>query len=72
MPLDLPLDRMTLADKLHAMEALWADLSRQPAALPSPAWHRDVLLDRKRRADAGELKFLDWDTALGSLREELA
>ena len=34
MSIDLPLEKMTLADKLEAMELLWADISRQPAELP--------------------------------------
>ena len=71
MSIDLPLEKMTLADKLEAMELLWADLSRRPAELPSPAWHRDVLEERRRLALEGKLKFLDWDTAIASLREEL-
>jgi hypothetical protein len=71
MTIDLPLERMTLADKLEAMELLWADLSRQPSELPSPAWHRDVLDERRRLVAEGKLKFLDWDTAIAELREEL-
>jgi len=71
MSIDLPLERMTLADKLQAMELLWADISRQPAELPSPAWHRDVLDERRRLVAEGKLKFLDWDTAMTELREEL-
>ena len=71
MSIDSPLERMTLADKLEAMEKLWADISRQPAELPSPAWHRNVLDERRRLVAEGKLKFLDWDTAIAELREEL-
>jgi hypothetical protein len=71
MSFDLPLSTMTLADKLEAMELLWADISRQPADLPSPAWHRDVLQERRRLVAEGQLKFLDWDTAIAELREEV-
>ena len=71
MSIDLPLEKMMLADKLEAMELLWADISRQPADLPSPAWHRDVLDERRRLVAEGRLKFLDWDTAIAELREEL-
>ena len=69
MSIDLPLEKMTLADKLEAMELLWADISRQPAQLPSPAWHRDVLNERRRHVAEGKLKFLDWDTAMAELRD---
>ena len=71
MSIDLPLERMTLADKLEAMEMLWADISKQPTDLPSPAWHREVLHERRRLVEKGKLKFLDWDTAIAELREEI-
>ena len=71
MSMDLPLEKMTLADKLETMELLWADISRRSSDLPSPAWHRDVLDERRRLVAEGKLKFLDWDTAIAELREEL-
>ena len=71
MSIHLPLDQMTLADKLEVMETLWADLSRSPADLPSPDWHRDVLQERKRLVADGKLKFLDWETAIAELRNEV-
>ena len=71
MPVELPLETMTLAEKLAAMELLWADISRQPADLPSPLWHRQVLDERRRLAADGTLKFFDWDSTIVELREEL-
>jgi hypothetical protein len=62
---------MTLADKLEAMEALWADISRRPTDLPSPDWHKDILDERRRLVAEGKLKFLDWNTAMADLRKEL-
>mgnify|MGYP002624464128 CR=1 FL=1 len=70
MAFELPLESMTLAEKLAAMELLWADISRRPADLPSPTWHRDVLMQRRGLVSEGELKFLNWDTAIADLREE--
>lgn len=71
MSIELPLERMTLADKLEAMEAIWADISRRPADLPSPDWHKAILDERRRLVAEGKLKFLDWDTAIADLRKEL-
>ncbi|MFN4905694.1 MAG: addiction module protein [Planctomycetota bacterium] len=62
---------MTLVDKLEAMEALWADISRKPADLASPSWHKDILDERRQLVAEGKLKFLDWDTAIADLRKEL-
>jgi hypothetical protein len=71
MSIELPLEKMTLADKMEAMELLWADISRRPAELPSPDWHKEILDERRRLVAAGELRFLDWDTAIADLRKEL-
>lgn len=71
MSIELPLDSMSLADKLEAMEVLWADISRKPADLPSPDWHKEVLDERRRLVAEGKLRFLDWDTAIADLRKEL-
>jgi hypothetical protein len=71
MSIELPLESMTLADKLEAMEAIWADISRRPSELPSPDWHKAILDERRRLVVEGKLKFLDWDTAIADLRKEL-
>jgi hypothetical protein len=71
MQIELPLEQMSIADKLKTMEALWADLSSKADQLPSRDWHRDVLVERKRLAESGELKFQDWDTAIAEVRGEL-
>ena len=67
---ELPLDKMTVAEKLHAMDVLWADLSRDDR-LESPAWHADVLKERDERIKSGKETFLDWEEAKHSLREML-
>lgn len=65
----LPLDQMTTAEKLRAMEAIWADLTRQPDSFESPEWHGEVLRQREQRVAAGEETFIDWDEAKRQLRQ---
>ena len=72
MEATLPLDKMSVAEKLRAMEMLWADLSRNVAQFESPAWHEDVLRDREARVKSGKESFMDWDTAKKQLRDKLA
>jgi hypothetical protein len=67
----LPLDKMTVAEKLRAMEALWTDLSRNEAQIESPAWHGDVLHDREAKIKSGAETFMDWETAKKQLRDRL-
>ncbi len=67
----LPLDRMTVEEKLRAMEALWADLSRNVDSYVSPAWHGDVLEQRDKRIAEGKEPSVDWEAAKRRLRERL-
>jgi hypothetical protein len=71
MDATLPLDKMSVAEKLRAMEILWADLSRNEAQLVSTAWHEDVLHDREAKIKSGAESFMDWETAKKQLREKL-
>jgi hypothetical protein len=54
MKLELPLAEMSVAEKLHAMEALWADLCRNAPEAAAPDWHLQILEDRERRLAAGQ------------------
>jgi hypothetical protein len=62
---------MSVAEKLRAMEMLWADLSRDEAELESPAWHEDVLRDREAKIKSGKESFMDWEIAKKRLRKQL-
>ncbi|MFA7567629.1 MAG: addiction module protein [Alkalispirochaeta sp.] len=65
MNVQIPLDTMTVKEKLRAMEEIWADLRRQPETVPSPNWHRDVL-DAREQNDA--LSYEDWKIAKDRIR----
>jgi hypothetical protein len=71
MDATLPLDKMTVVEKLRAMEALWVDLSRDESLIESPAWHGDVLRDREAKIKAGAENFMEWETAKKQLRGKL-
>jgi hypothetical protein len=66
---NLPIDQMSRAEKVMAMEALWQDLSREEALVESPAWHGDELAATQQRVASGEEKFVDWETAKKELRK---
>jgi hypothetical protein len=55
----IPLDKMTIQDKLRALEEIWSDLQRTPDNVPSPAWHADVLRAREDRVREGRSHFGD-------------
>lgn len=56
MSMNLPLKDMTLQEKLAAMELLWEELGRSPESVESPAWHKDVLEERRDRVAEGRKK----------------
>ncbi len=59
----LPLNEMSVEEKLQTMEALWENLSVDPTAIESPAWHEEELRERERKIASGEAKFIDWEKA---------
>lgn len=46
MSLETMLAALTPQEKLEAINILWRDLSTNPASVPSPDWHGDVLSER--------------------------
>ena len=70
--IDLPVSRLSLAQKLDLMETLWADLSRDPDKLASPAWHKDVLDDRAKAFEAGRTTVSDWEQAKDRIRKNVS
>jgi len=69
MGVALPLDQMSVEDKLRALEAIWADLSRAPENIEPPAWHAEVLRARETRVREGSSGFVDWDEAKKRIRD---
>jgi len=61
--------RMSLDERLQAMELLWQSLSATPTAIESPRWHGDVLVDRLARAESGQARFLSLDEAKAQLAQ---
>lgn len=71
MPIELEIEKMTLEEKLRAMEALWADLSRNEQTIQSPPWHEQLLKEREERVKTGQEEFQSWEDAKRELRNRL-
>jgi putative addiction module component (TIGR02574 family) len=61
------IEKMSVAERIQAIEQLWDALCRETGDMLSPEWHRQVLADRKARAERGDAKFL----TLAQLRSRL-
>jgi hypothetical protein len=59
---------MSRIEKLTMMEALWEDLSREPASFASPEWHGQALKEAERAVDDGSARFIPWEEAKQTLR----
>jgi hypothetical protein len=64
----LALEKMTLQEKLAAMEAIWENLSRTPEAVESPAWHKDLLEERQQQFADGMARYTPWPAAKPNIR----
>lgn len=65
--MEIPIASMTTAEKLSAMEQLWMSLQVQPDHTP-PEWHKNVLAERQRKIDSGEVTF----STLDEVQERIA
>ncbi len=61
--IELPLSKLSLAQKLDLMEAIWEDLTHDEKKFESPDWHEDILKQRESSVAAGNQKIFDWDDA---------
>jgi putative addiction module component (TIGR02574 family) len=59
--------RMPIAQRLQTMEALWDSLGAARSTLPSPAWHRAILDERRKKIADGKAKFLTLDQVRAKL-----
>ncbi len=66
----LPLNEMTITEKLVVINQIWDDLMRNPENVPSPEWHKDVLSARSERVKSGEAHFKDFDSVKSELQSE--
>ena len=71
MNFSIPLDKMSVEDKLQAIEEIWADLVDTPENIPSPSWHADVLKAREKRISEGTSRFLDVAEAKNAVKEKI-
>jgi len=71
MHLTIPLEQMSVEEKLQVIEEIWIDLAGTPENIPSPSWHADVLRAREKRISEGTSNFLDIAQAKEAVRRRL-
>ena len=66
----IPVEEMTLEEKLQTIEEIWDNLQRTAEQVPVPGWHADVPRARAQRVREGVSKFRDWGEAKQRIREQ--
>ncbi|MBM3302089.1 MAG: addiction module protein [Deltaproteobacteria bacterium] len=69
---ELPLSKLSLAQKLDLMEAIWEDLAKHEQTLESPDWHGRVLKDRDEALAAGKATVSSWEEAKDRIRRNVS
>ena len=67
----IPLERMSITEKLQAIEDIWSDLARVSENVPSPAWHVDALRAKEERIANGTSRFMEISEAKQAVREQI-
>jgi hypothetical protein len=49
---------MSPSQRVLAMEALWESMCQDPQEVESPAWHEELLEQRRKRMANGEVGFV--------------
>lgn len=53
--------KMTVTERLQAMELLWDSFLYEGAEVDSPSWHGDILSERKAKVASGKGNFISLD-----------
>ena len=70
--IELPLSEFTYAEKLDLLEKIWDDLSRDETAFESPAWHENILNERREAFSSGKVQHSDWAEAKERIKRNLS
>ncbi len=60
--------KMSRAERLATMEALWDSLIEEESEIESPEWHRGILEERKRKIESGQAEFISLEKLRASRR----
>ena len=59
----LPIQEMTISEKISTMELLWDDICRSAPDFTSPSWHGKILKEREKNLKEGKDEFINWEDA---------
>ncbi len=54
----IEIKKMSVIERLQAMEAIWDSLLYEESEIESPEWHKNILEERKRKIEDGKAEFI--------------
>jgi len=67
MSVEIPLDNLSVSEKVCLLERVWDSLCSKSGDVRSPDWHREVREIRKRRLEEGRATVSPWSEAKARL-----
>ncbi len=67
----LPLEQMSVEEKIQTMERLWDSLLHEKTEIAPPEWHGEVIAEREAAIERGEAHFEDWETAKEKIKKQI-
>ena len=61
------IEKMTIHERLQTMELIWDSITHSREEIELPAWHSEILNDRRKIIESGKAEWLTMD----ELRKEL-
>jgi len=56
--MNIDVKSMSPSERIQAMETIWDSLIHDEAEITTPAWHTDVLENRKKLIESGQAEFI--------------
>ena len=69
MPLELPLNTMSVGEKVQLLEQVWDNLCHQSGDVRSPEWHAAILYERQKQIEDGRMSVSSWSEAKDRLQK---
>jgi putative addiction module component (TIGR02574 family) len=69
MPIELPLNTMSVEEKVQLLEQVWDNLCRHSGDVRSPEWHAVILNERKKQIENGTMAVSPWSEAKERLQK---
>lgn len=54
----IDINKMSFAERLQAMEALWDSILHEGKEIETPQWHQSILEERKKTIEQGSAQFI--------------